>query len=34
MNVNNKGAVVTCGASGIGLALCTRFAHEGESHHV
>jgi NAD(P)-dependent dehydrogenase (short-subunit alcohol dehydrogenase family) len=34
MNVNSKVAVETGGASGIGLALCTRFAHEGESHHV
>jgi NAD(P)-dependent dehydrogenase (short-subunit alcohol dehydrogenase family) len=29
MNVNDKVAVVTGGASGIGLALCTRFAKEG-----
>jgi NADP-dependent 3-hydroxy acid dehydrogenase YdfG len=29
MNVNDKVAVVTGGASGIGLALCTRFATEG-----
>jgi NAD(P)-dependent dehydrogenase (short-subunit alcohol dehydrogenase family) len=29
MNVKDKVAVVTGGASGIGLALCTRFAHEG-----
>jgi NAD(P)-dependent dehydrogenase (short-subunit alcohol dehydrogenase family) len=29
MNVNGKVAVVTSGASGIGLALCTRFAKEG-----
>ena len=28
-NVNDKVAVVTGGASGIGLALCTRFAKEG-----
>jgi NAD(P)-dependent dehydrogenase (short-subunit alcohol dehydrogenase family) len=29
MNVKDKVAVVTGGASGIGLALCTRFAQEG-----
>jgi NAD(P)-dependent dehydrogenase (short-subunit alcohol dehydrogenase family) len=29
MQVNGKVCVVTGGASGIGLALCTRFAHEG-----
>jgi NAD(P)-dependent dehydrogenase (short-subunit alcohol dehydrogenase family) len=29
MNVNDKVAVVTGGASGIGLALCTRSAKEG-----
>ena len=29
MNVNDEVAVVTGGAGGIGLALCTRFAHEG-----
>lgn len=29
MNVKDKVAVVTGGASGIGLALCTRFANEG-----
>lgn len=29
MNVKDKVAVVTGGASGIGLALCTRFAKEG-----
>src|SRR5215470_162297 len=29
MNVKDKVAVVTGGASGIGLALCTRFAAEG-----
>ncbi len=29
MNVNDKVAVVTGGASGIGLALCTRFARGG-----
>jgi NAD(P)-dependent dehydrogenase (short-subunit alcohol dehydrogenase family) len=29
MNVNGKVTVVTGGASGIGLALCTRFAKEG-----
>jgi NAD(P)-dependent dehydrogenase (short-subunit alcohol dehydrogenase family) len=29
MNVNDKVTVVTGGASGIGLALCTRFAKEG-----
>jgi NAD(P)-dependent dehydrogenase (short-subunit alcohol dehydrogenase family) len=32
MNVNHKVAVVIGGASGIGLALCTRFARE--SAHV
>jgi NAD(P)-dependent dehydrogenase (short-subunit alcohol dehydrogenase family) len=29
MNVEDKVAVVTGGAQGIGLALCTRFAREG-----
>ncbi len=29
MNVKDKVCVVTGGASGIGLALCTRFAQEG-----
>jgi len=29
MDVRDKVAVVTGGAQGIGLALCTRFAHEG-----
>ena len=29
MNVNDKVAVVTGGAQGIGLGLCTRFAQEG-----
>ena len=29
MNVKDKVCVVTGGASGIGLALCTRFAREG-----
>jgi len=29
MQVKDKVAVVTGGASGIGLALCTRFSHEG-----
>ena len=29
MNVKDKVCVVTGGASGIGLGLCTRFAKEG-----
>ncbi len=29
MNVKDKVCVVTGGASGIGLGLCTRFASEG-----
>jgi NAD(P)-dependent dehydrogenase (short-subunit alcohol dehydrogenase family) len=29
MDVKDKVVVVTGGASGIGLALCNRFAHEG-----